>query len=87
MESRTDVVPVKAMADSKEAIGQQEDLEQPPTDKHGRIDHDAPVTEADIEFLENFKNSPAKAKLMRKMDFRLLPVLILLYLVSFIGQY
>lgn len=75
----------KPASDSKDVINQQEDPERT-TQKITDKEHDAPVTAADIEFMENFNNSPAKSKLMRKMDFRLLPILILLYLVSFIGK-
>lgn len=74
----------KMASESKDLVHQQGDperMDQKVTDK----EHDAPVTAADIEFIESFNNSPAKSKLMRKMDFRLLPILILLYLVSFIG--
>lgn len=84
MSGQGGVLPSKELNDSKEMVGQQEDLE-PSTVKITDKEHDAPVTAADIEFIENFAQSPQKARLMRKVDLRLLPVLILLYLVSFIG--
>lgn len=46
---------------------------------------DDEVTEEDIQFVQSFGETHSIPKLMRKMDLRLLPILILLYLVSFIG--
>lgn len=50
------------------------------------VKHDESLTPDDIVFLDAYEASGAKQKLLRKMDLRLLPILILLYLVSFIGE-
>lgn len=72
--------------DSKEGLAEKEDIE-PSSTKLRQEDHDAPLTEDDIAFVENFAQSPEKSRLMRKIDLRILPILILLYLISFIGEF
>lgn len=86
MASKNDNYLNKPASDSKDVLKEEEDPERT-NEKITSKDHDAPVTAADIEFIENFDNSPAKSRLMRKVDLRMLPILILLYLVSFIGQF
>lgn len=70
--------------DSKEGLAEKENIESPT--KLTAEDHDAPLTEEDIAFVQDFAQSPEKSRLMRKIDFRILPILILLYLISFIGE-
>jgi 2-phosphoglycerate kinase len=50
------------------------------------VDRDNEITAEDYAFMREFEEAGRKKKVLRKMDLRILPVLILLYLVSFIGQ-
>ena len=47
--------------------------------------HDSAITAEDIEFLEAFQADGRAKKLMRKVDVRVLPILIFLYLIAFVG--
>ncbi|KAM0750752.1 MFS general substrate transporter [Meredithblackwellia eburnea MCA 4105] len=48
--------------------------------------HDLAITQEDIDFIREFEASPRKKKLMRKMDIHIVPVLLFIYLISFIDR-
>lgn len=47
--------------------------------------HDSAMTAQDANFLANFTDAQRK-KVLRKVDWRLVPMLLILYLISFIDR-
>lgn len=52
----------------------------------GSTNEDIPLTQEDIDFMREYERSGKGKKAIRKMDFRIIPILVIIYLVAFLDR-
>jgi hypothetical protein len=49
-------------------------------------DEDIPLTEEDFQFFRDFEASGRSAKTLKKLDWRIIPILVIIYLAAFLDR-
>lgn len=52
----------------------------------GTVEEDIPLTQEDYDFMREYEASGKGKKAIRKMDFRIIPILVIIYLVAFLDR-
>ena len=52
----------------------------------GAVEEDIPVTQEDLEFMKEYEASGKGKKAIRKMDLRIIPILVIIYLAAFLDR-
>lgn len=52
----------------------------------GTVEEDIPLTQEDYDFMLEFEASGKGKKAIKKMDFRIIPILVIIYLVAFLDR-
>lgn len=52
----------------------------------GTVEEDIPLTQEDYDFMREYEASGKGHKAIRKMDFRIIPILVIIYLAAFLDR-
>lgn len=52
----------------------------------GTVEEDVPLTQEDLDFVAEFKASGRANKTIRKLDYRIIPILVVIYLAAFLDR-
>lgn len=52
----------------------------------GAVEEDIPLTQEDYDFMIEYEASGAGKKAIRKLDFRIIPILVIIYLCAFLDR-
>lgn len=52
----------------------------------GTVEEDIPLTQEDLDFMRDYEASGKGKKAIRKMDYRIIPILVIIYLAAFLDR-